>query len=420
MKVIGQRARFGSHLGLERIELLCNLLDNPQDKLQFVHVAGTNGKGSVSAYLAQVLQTSGYQVGLFTSPHLVSYTERFRVNGVSVEESILEQFVQRAEQKAQEVEQTRPDLGAITEFELATAVAFLYFFDAQVDLVVLETGLGGRLDATNVVTPILSVITTIGHDHTDRLGHNLEDIALEKAGIIKAGVPVISGVAPGIAERVLLEVATQQLAPWRSTYDLPWEALGWNLSGGKLTFPSWGQVEIGLLGEHQIQNAATALLALQELVNLGWEFPLEAVKAGMKAVRWPGRLEIVSRDPFIILDGGHNQEGMAALVASLGHLLKELDEDKFTIVFGMLHNKELSLLDPLIPLARRFIFTSTTAGRLAPMDPSIMADYARTQGVEAEVVLDIGQAVKEASQTAPVCICGSLYLAGSVKRYLHG
>lgn len=420
MKVIGQRARFGSHLGLERIELLCSLLDNPQEKLKFLHVAGTNGKGSVSAFLAEVLQTSGYRVGLFTSPHLEHYSERFRINGVPIDGESLGRFVQLVEKQAQKLEESEPQLGAVTEFELATAVAFLYFLDAQVDLVVLETGLGGRLDATNVVNPLLSIITTIGHDHTDRLGTSLEEIAREKAGIIKAGVPVISGVTPGFAERVLLEVSTQRLAPWRSTNDVPWQALGWDLSGGNLIFPGWGQVKIGLLGEHQIQNAATALLALQELANLGWQIPPEALHLAMENVRWPGRLEVLSTEPFIILDGGHNEEGMLALVDSLEHLAEELGVDTFTIVFGMLHNKELSLLDPLLPLAKRFIFTQTTSGRLAPMDPEIMAAYVKGKGAGAEVILDVGLALGEASKTSPVCVCGSLYLAGSIKRYLHG
>lgn len=419
MKVIGQRERFGSHLGLERIRLLCDFLGNPQEKLKFIHVAGTNGKGSVSAFMAKVLEEGGFRVGLFTSPHLEHYSERFRINGTPIDRESLSKFVDQGEAGALQVEQAHPELGPVTEFELATAVAFQYFLEAQVDLVVLETGLGGRLDATNVVHPLLSVITTIGHDHTDRLGTSLEEIAYEKGGIIKEGVPVISGVAPGLAERVLLEIATQLRAPWRSTYDLPWEGLGWDLAGGSLLFPGWGKIKVGLLGDHQIQNAATALLALQELAKLGWNLPLEVVQRGMKEVKWPGRLEILSHEPFIILDGGHNQEGMAALVQSLHHLQPQLGGEKFTIVFGMLHNKSLDLLDPLFPLAKRFVFTAAESGRLAPMDPKVLADYAQNHGLEAVVCEDVGQALKEASKTEPVCICGSLYLAGSIKRYLN-
>ena len=419
MKVIGQRERFGSHLGLERIQLLCGALGNPQDHLKCIHVAGTNGKGSVSAFLARVLAEGGYRVGLFTSPHLEHYSERFQINGSLIDKGSLEKFVAQGEEACLQVEQEHPQLGPVTEFELATAVSFLYFRESGVDVVVLETGLGGRLDATNVVHPVLTVITTIGHDHTDRLGTSLKEIAWEKGGIIKADVPVISGVEPGPAEAVLQEMASKLGAPWRSTYNLPWEDLGWNLSGGSLSFPGWGQIEVGLLGEHQIQNAATALLALQELAQLGWDLPVDAVQRGMAKVRWPGRLEVLSTDPFVILDGGHNQEGIAALVRSLRHLQAELGGENFTFVFGMLHNKSLQLLDPLFPLAKRFVFTTADSGRLAPMDPKLLVTYAQSHGVEAAAYSAIGQALQDAYATAPVCICGSLYLAGTVRRFLH-
>jgi dihydrofolate synthase/folylpolyglutamate synthase len=417
MKVIGQRQRFGSHLGLDRIRLLCHILGNPQEHLQFIHVAGTNGKGSVSVLLGKVLEESGYRVGLFTSPHLEHYSERFQINGVPVDETALERLVAQGEAACLRVEAEYPELGPVTEFELATAVGFLYFCESQVDMVVLETGLGGRLDATNVVVPIISVITTIGHDHTDRLGSSLEEIAREKGGIIKSGVPVISGVEPGLAEAVLKGIAKEQEAPWRSTHDLPWKSLAWNLSGGNLSFPGWGQVKVGLLGEHQIQNAATALLALQELAKLGWVLPLDAVQRGMAEVKWPGRLEVLSREPFVILDGGHNQEGMAALVRSLRHLQPELGGEDFTFVFGMLGNKSLQLLDPLFPLAKRFVFTAANSGRLPPMDPRLLASYAQGHGVDAVAYGDIGHALQDAYRTAPICICGSLYLAGAVKRF---
>lgn len=417
MKMFGQRERFGSHLGLERIQLVCAALGDPQKQLKFIHIAGTNGKGSVSAMLAEVLKRSGFKVGLFTSPHLEHYSERFQVNGVPIDSETLENVVEHAEKASKEVEASYPSLGSVTEFELATAVAFLFFKQAQVDLVVLETGLGGRLDATNVVHPELTVITTIGLDHQDRLGTSLEEIAQEKAGIIKENVPVISGVQSPTAEEVLKRTARQRKAPWRSTKEIAWESQGFNLSGGSLCFPELGLIKIGLLGEHQLENGATALLALQELRNLGWDVSLGAIREGLPGTRWPGRLEVVSQNPFILLDGSHNRDGIAALIRSLEHFRKELGGEKFTFVFGMLHNKELNLLDPLLPLARRFIFTAADSGRLEPMDPEVLANYAREKGVNALSISRVSEALKEAEKTSPICICGSLYLVGTVKRF---
>lgn len=419
MKMIGQRERFGSHLGLERIQLVCRALGNPEEYLKCIHVAGTSGKGSVSAFLTEVLTRSGLRVGLFTSPHLEHYSERFQINGESIDAATLEAVLSQAEAACKAVEEECPHLGSVTEFELATAAGFLYFHQAQVDVVVLETGLGGRLDATNVVNPILTIITTIGFDHQDRLGSTLEEIATEKGGIVKSGVPLISGVKSPAAEVTLRSIAAKMGAPWRSSRDVPWVGHGWSLAGGSLTFPGLGEVQIGLLGEHQLENAATALLAIRELRNLGWKLPPEAIYGGMKEVVWPGRLEIVSRDPLILLDGAHNQEGLEALARSLNQLHTALKGERFTFIFGMLHNKSLEIIDPLLPLAKRFVFTTADSGRLAPMDPGILVDYVQSKGVQAVGYPRLAQAMAEAKKTLPLCICGSLYLVGTVKRFLR-
>lgn len=420
MRMFGERQRFGSHLGLERIELICQTLGNPERDLKCIHVAGTSGKGSVSAYLTEVLKRTGMTVGLFTSPHLEHYSERFQINGQAIDEGTLETVTSRAEAACKKVETEYPNLGAVTEFELATAAAFLYFKDSQVDMVVLETGLGGRLDATNVVNPLLTVITTIALDHQDRLGSTLEEIAAEKGGIIKSQVPLISGVQEHAAEAVLKTIASEKGAPWRSTKNVPWVGHGWSLEGGSLTFPDLGLIQIGLLGDHQLQNAATALLALMELKDMGYGVSAQAISEGMKGVVWPGRLEVISQRPLILLDGAHNQEAIVALAQSLAKLSKELlAGEKFTFLFGMLHTKELELLDPLQPLAKRFVFTTADSGRLAPMEPSIMVNYVKGHGVDAVGFPKLADAMEEAQRTFPLCICGSLYLVGSVKRFLR-
>ena len=419
MKVIGQRERFGSHLGLERIQLVCDALGNPEKGLKCIHIAGTSGKGSVSALLTEVLSRSGMNVGTFTSPHLEQYNERFKINGTSIDSSTLDAVIASADRACKEVEAQFPEVGAVTEFELAAAAGFLYFHQSKVDIVVLETGLGGRLDATNVVSPILTVITTISYDHQDRLGSTLEEISFEKGGIIKAGVPIISGVQAPEAQATLKRIAAEKGAPWRSTNDVSWTRHGWNLNGGSLTFPGIGLVHTGLLGAHQLDNAATALLAITELRDLGYAISEEAISRGFKEVVWPGRLELISRKPLILLDGAHNQEGIAALAESLQHIQREEGEGTFTFLFGMMNNKNFSLLDPLIPLARRFVFSQAESGRLPAMEPSRMADYVRGHGVEAVAFEDLAEAVQEAKGTPPLCICGSLYLIGSVKRFLR-
>ena len=419
MKIIGQRVRFGSHLGLERIQLICDALGNPVRNLSFIHIAGTSGKGSVSAFLAEVLMRSGLKVGAFTSPHLERYSERFRINGAAIDQESLNEVVSRAEAACRKVEAEHPDLGAVTEFELATAAGFIYFDKSQVDVVVLETGLGGRLDATNVVVPVLTVITTIGLDHEDRLGSTLEEIASEKGGIIKAGVPIISGVQSPAAEKILQRIALEKQSDWRSTKDVPWVAHGWSLAGGMLTFPEFGTLKIGLLGAHQLQNAATALLAVKELRRLGYQISLDAVRQGFEEASWPGRLEVVTRNPFMLFDGAHNREGIDALSQSLHQIQKELGGEKFTFLFGMLHNKSLSLLDPLLPLARRFVFSRADSGRLPATEPDVMVDYVERRGGSALSFEQLPEAMDEAMQTPPLCVCGSLYLVGSVKRVLR-
>lgn len=419
MKMIGHRERFGSHLGLERISAICEVLGNPQEQLKFIHVAGTSGKGSVSAFLTSVLRRSGLKVGLFTSPHLEHYSERFQVNGEAIDPTTLEDVITRAETACQRVETRFPEFGKVTEFELATAAGFLFFHHSQVDVVVLETGLGGRLDSTNVVNPVLSVITTVNLDHQDRLGNTLEEIAREKGGIIKPGVPVVSGVKSVNAERVLREIAQVNQAPFYSTKDVAWLAQGWNLTGGQLDFPGFGEVKIGLLGDHQLENAATALLAVRTLLELGYNLPSTAIYEGMREVVWPGRLEVLSHQPFRLMDGAHNDEGILALAQSLSQLQQMLGSGKFTIMFGMLHNKRLEMLDPLLPLAERFIFTKADSGRLPPMEPQLLVDYVVGKGGRAQGYSSLAEAMEDAWRASPLCICGSLYLVGSVKNYLR-
>jgi len=366
------------------------------------------------------MMSAGYKVGKFTSPHLISYNERITVNEEPIADTTLKDLGEKVERACRKVEASHPELGMVTEFEYCTALAFCFFRQMNVDVVVLETGLGGRLDATNVVEPELCVITPIGHDHMDRLGPTLTDIAREKAGIIKSGVPVVVAYQREEAHAVLRHTALGCGAPLHLVAEWAYEPLGWGLSGGRLRLPELSSTEfsVRLLGSHQLDNAATAALALQILRERGWNIDTEDIRTGLAEARWPGRLEVVSREPLVLLDGAHNQEGLETLAAALTQLEEQVGGSGWTFVFGMLGNKDLALLEILLPLGRRFVFTQADSGRLDPMPPEKMAAYVQTRGVKGEVCLPAAAALRSALLTPPVCVCGSLYLIGTIKRDL--
>lgn len=318
------RHTFGIKFGLHVELALLEALGNPQAGLACIHVAGTNGKGSVCAMVESVLRAAGYRTGLYTSPHLVRFHERIAVNGRPITDAELGALVVDAERAADAVEKA---LGqAPTFFEVTTAMAFLHFQRAGVKVVVLEVGMGGRLDATNVVTPLLSVITTIGLEHTAYLGPDLESIAGEKAGIIKAGRPVVSGVRESPAREVIRAAAAAVGAPLVEA----WEAVGVRVAsrgweGQKLAVETadgeGGTVTLPLLGAHQADNLAVAVAALETARGLGavdWSWA--DLRKGLAATRWPGRFEVVARDPVVVLDGAHNPPAAERLAETLKQL----------------------------------------------------------------------------------------------------
>lgn len=413
----GERQRFTSHNGLERIAVLCAKLGNPQHRFRSIHIAGTNGKGSTAAMIASVLEAHGWKVGLFTSPHLVDYRERFRINGRKIAPDDLARITTAVKAQMHIIETEYPETGAFTQFEAATAAGFVYFAEEQVDFAVIEVGLGGRLDATNVLAPEICVITPIGHDHLDRLGPTLADVAREKAGIIKAGVPVVASVQPSEVEWVLRVAAAERKAPYHSLKDVSWQPLRWDLTGGELRFPLLDEAPfcIQLLGRHQLTNAAAALLALEVLQQGGLQLALPLVHKGMAVCRWPGRLEVISREPLVILDGAHNREGFLALAAALNDLAGE----KFTFVLGLSAGKELEIIDPLLPLAKQVYATESLNSRIGVTSAAELTEYIRSRGVAADCV-ELAQVPQLLKADGPVCVCGSLYLIGDVQALLIG
>ncbi|EJL43849.1 bifunctional folylpolyglutamate synthase/dihydrofolate synthase [Brevibacillus agri] len=339
--------RFGQRPGLERMQWVLEQLDHPERRIPFIHVAGTNGKGSTCAFLTQMLMEAGYSVGTFTSPYLVDFRERIRYNGSMIEEADLLRLVNEVKVLIERCER-ETEFGSPTEFEVITLIAILYFSRvARPAVVVWETGLGGRLDSTNVVLPLVSVITNIGMDHTQVLGDTLEEIAREKAGIIKPGVPVVTGET----RPEILAVLKERAAETKSTvYSLQEhffaEQVEEELGQQRIRYSSIHRrheatYRLTMNGIHQTANAAVALMTIDVLRNY-FSFLLEEeeISRGLQQTRWPGRLEVVSPRPLVILDGAHNQEGMEALANSLERLLP--NDAGLHLLFSGLADKPLS------------------------------------------------------------------------------
>lgn len=408
--------RFGIHLGLERMEAILEKLGNPQDSLKVIHVGGTNGKGSVVAILSSVLKEAGYTVGIYTSPHLVDYTERFQINFEAISQ---EDFAAQVEKVRPVVEEVRKgSLGEPTEFEILTAMAFNYFKEKNVNYLVLEVGLGGRLDATNVVkAPLATIITNVELEHTAQLGETIEKIAAEKAGIIKPGVPVITA-ASGPALEVI-----QQVAKEKNALIFPFSAERFklknsNLEGVVMIDKTYRELHLSLLGSHQFQNGAIVVKTCEVLMNKGVTLFKDYYKRGFKKAFWPGRFEIVRQEPIVILDGAHNPAAAKALAAATKHLLKERP---VTLVLGVLEDKDYSsMLQELVPVATRIIATAPEIPRA--LKPEALAQAISALGKEAIIKETIAEAVEEALRITPaqetVLITGSLYTVGNARKLL--
>ncbi|WP_339207855.1 folylpolyglutamate synthase/dihydrofolate synthase family protein [Paenibacillus sp. FSL K6-3182] len=369
---------FGIRPGLDRIEQLMERLDNPHRRLKFIHIAGTNGKGSTCAYLTSVLLRGGYDVGTFTSPYITKFTNRFQYNGIDIEEETLLRLANELKPHVDELAQT--ELGSPTMFEVSTALAILFYAKVTYpDYVVWETGLGGRLDVTNIVQPVVSVITNIGHDHMDKLGDTIAAVASEKAGIIKAGIPVISAVTQPEA----IEVIKQAAEGKKSTLYLLGEQFhetAISVRENEQTFRfdnlfrSIEPLTITLNGAHQRTNAAVAVMTLEILRQYNALVIEDDVLAeGLQKAAWPGRLEMVSDQPRILVDGAHNPEGAESLVDALKNTYKY---DRLHLMMGMLENKNhQDVLKHILPIVDTLIVTEPDYRM--KKDASALADLVR-------------------------------------------
>ena len=400
---------FGIKLGLENIRTLLDRLDNPQSGLTCVHVAGTNGKGSVCAFLAEIFRLSGLRVGLYTSPHLHCFSERIRIDGQPIAE-------QQVAVLAEEVRSAAEDL-PVTFFEAATAMALLAFRRSRVDIVVLETGLGGRLDATNVIRPVLSLITPVSLDHQEHLGPDLAAIAAEKAGIIKTGVPVVIGRQETAAAAVLLNTAQRLSAPIclaDRDYRVSGDHAGLTVAMGSRHLSG---LHCSLPGAHQLDNLGQAAAGAWLLADAGWPVTESALRRAGTATRWPGRLEWWSGHPAVLLDAAHNAAG----VASLATYLREQGIRDFPLLVGLSRGRIPSqVLKPLAAIAREVYAVPVPVGD--SVEPGAICRWARGQGLRAACLATpqagLAAALAACPAETPLVVCGSLFLVAAIREAL--
>ncbi|MCM2531501.1 bifunctional folylpolyglutamate synthase/dihydrofolate synthase [Neobacillus pocheonensis] len=419
---IHARLRLGIKPGLKRMEWMMERLGNPEARIKAVHIGGTNGKGSTVTFLRSILQAGGYTVGTFTSPYIEQFNERISVNGKSISDEDLLKLANIIRPLADELEET--ELGGPTEFEVITAMSFYYFAEVnKVDIVLFEVGLGGRFDSTNIIQPIASIITNIGLDHTNILGNSYEEIAFEKAGIIKEKTPIFTAAKHPGARRVIEEQAEKRQAPlYRLNQEFSITAHRTLANGEMYTltteFQIMEQLEISMLGKHQTENAALAVVAAQYLTQNGSIVVTEqAIRSGLKHAYWPGRFEIVSENPLIIIDGAHNDEGITALVDELS---TRYADRSLHIVFAALKDKKLDqMISKLDQIASQISFVSFDFPRAAEAKDLFMISTSQNKiAVEDNWGDYLDEVIKSIEPNSVLVITGSLYFISEVKPYL--
>ena len=398
---------------MERTQELLRALGNPEKKLKFVHVAGTNGKGSTSACIASILQEAGYRTGLFISPFVICFNERMQINGEYISDDELVELTEEIQPHADAM------IDSPTEFELVTALAMLFFHKRNCDIVVLEVGMGGRLDSTNVIeTPELAVITAIGYDHVKELGPTLKDIAGEKAGIIKQGGEVLAYGGEHDVVDVFKRIAKERGARLSFVDFNRITNKEFSLGGIKFGFEPYGKILLPLIGSYQPKNAAVAITAMETLRKKGYDISDENIVNGIESVRWPGRFEVLGYDPVFILDGSHNPQGMEAAAESLQHHFGDSDEKKVIFIIGVMADKDL---DAMIPHIAQFAKTFITVKPDNPraMESRELATKLKRFGVP---IIDCGavnkgvsEALAMAGEDDVVCAMGSLFFSAEVR-----
>lgn len=400
---------FGSRPGLERVGELLEKLGHPQDKLKYIHVAGTNGKGSCAAMLASVLKAGGYRTGLFTSPYLFRFNERMQINGQEIGDETLAELISRIKPLAEAMED-HP-----TEFELMTAAALLWYAEERCDIVVLEVGLGGRLDATNIIAaPEAAVIMNIGLDHTAVLGDTVEKIAEEKAGIIKPGCGCVLYPQSESVEAVIGQKCREMGAPLRKAELSQIKSEFDSLDGQVFSYKGDGYA-LPLLGTHQLRNAAVVLETVELLREKGWKLAQEDVEHGLYAVNWPARFEIVHEEPYFVVDGGHNPQCAQTVAENLENYFKDY---RRVLLLGVLADKDYdSLTAVLAEKADEFICAAPNSDRALPAEQLAehLKKYGKPVAACGSIKDGVSAALEAAGKSGMVCAVGSLYMAGEIR-----
>lgn len=420
---IYERGKNRMKLGLERMEYVMERLGAPQKKFPSIHIGGTNGKGSTTSFLRQILQEAGYTVGTFTSPYFERFEDRICVNGEPIPSEDLVACANDIKPIIDEL--ADHPLGYPTPFEVITILGFYYFGQIRpVDIVLVEVGLGGRFDSTNVIEPLLTIITNIGHDHLHILGSTLAEIAYEKAGIIKTNTPLITAVKDEEAKEVLVSESMKNQAPiYMLNNDFSFTDLGELANGETFSFTSslatFAKLRLGMLGKHQMENASLAIMAALLLKEkFAWHIGEEAIRKGVEKAKWPGRFEIVSGNPLVIIDGAHNKEGMETLVDTLE---RHYPQRRGTILFSCLKDKPVDQIMPILDsLPDDLVFTEFNFFRVEKAENL----YKLSRKVNKEIALDwqgyLRRKLSGMRRGEMMVITGSLYFISLVKPFIRG
>jgi len=399
--------KFGMIFGLENIKWLLSLIDNPHSRLKTVHVGGTNGKGSVANMLSHILKEAGYTVGKYTSPHLVSFTERITVNEEEITENEVAELTERIRNKVEK--EGKKNL--FTFFDFTTALAFDYFARKKTDISIIEVGLGGRLDSTNVIEPLISIITNVSHDHTQQLGKDITDITKEKAGIIKENIPVITGAHGKSSDIIEVMAKIFKSRVYRLNRDFSCKKIGDQIMSYAGIMKNIDNLSINLMGDHQFINGSIALCAVEVLLSYGFSINEDSIRKALAYIKWQGRLEVVNENPTIILDGAHNSDSARVLAEFLKSHYKD---KKKILVFGVMKDKDCrKIIEKIVPFTDSVILTKPATERA--ISPYEMERYVKNAVITEDVRSALIKAKIIADKNSLILVTGSFYTIGEAK-----